>query len=151
LRPVLPTDAQFEFAAQFPASVNVVWDFSTSPRERLLWQTDYTHIDETNPGGRRGPGTTSHCVHGRGAITEEILDWHPFHYYTDRVVLPMVGPWIQTHEFQASGTMPPSCESGSSGLRGRQRLFFQLIRRSLGKGMRANADRLRQILQEQMP
>ena len=75
---VLPAEAQFEFVAEFPAPVNVVWDFSTSPQKRLLWQTDFTNIDQNNPAGRRGAGTTNHCVHGRGAITEEILDWHPF-------------------------------------------------------------------------
>lgn len=33
---VLPADAQYEFTAEFSASVNVVWDFSTSPGKRLL-------------------------------------------------------------------------------------------------------------------
>lgn len=148
---VLPTDAQFEFAAEFPASVAVVWEFSTSPRKRLLWQTDFTHIDQTNLGGRRGPGTTNHCVHGRGAITEEILDWHPFHYYTLRMGLPMAGPWIQTYEFRPLGNDATELRIRIQRLQGRQRLFYLLMRRSLAKGMRANADRLRQILKEQMP
>ena len=148
---VLPADAQYEFTAEFSASVNVVWDFSTSPGKRLLWQTDFTHIDQTNPAGRRGPGTTNHCVHGRGAITEEILDWHPFEYYTLRMVLPMVGPWIQTYEFRPLGEDATELRIRIQRLRGRQRLLWQLMRRSLAKGMRANADRLRQILKEQMP
>jgi hypothetical protein len=146
---VLPAEAQFEFAAEFPAPVNVVWDFSTSPRKRLLWQTDFTHIDQTNPSGRRGPGTTNHCVHGRGAITEEILDWHPFHYYTHRIVLPMVGPWIQTFEFRPLGEDATEMRIRIQRLRGKQRLLWPLMRRSLSKGIRENADRLRQLLQEQ--
>jgi hypothetical protein len=146
---VLPTEAQFEFVAEFPAPVNVVWDFSTSPRKRLLWQTDFTHIDQTNPGGRRGPGTTNHCVHGRGAITEEILDWHPFHYYTQKMILPMVGPWIQTFEFRPLGEDATELRIRIQRLRGKQRLLWPLMRRSLSKGLRETADRLRQILKEE--
>lgn len=37
--------------------------------------------------GHRGPGTTTHCVHGRDAIVEEILDWRPFEHFTVRFVL----------------------------------------------------------------
>ena len=54
---VLPAEAQFEFAAEFPASVNVVWDFSTSPRKRLLWQTDFTHRPDQP---RRSPRAWHH-------------------------------------------------------------------------------------------
>lgn len=147
---VLPTEAQFEFVAEFPAPLNVVWDFATSPRKRLLWQTDFTQIDQTNPGGRRGTGTTNHCVHGRGAITEEILDWHPFQYYTQRMILPMVGPWIQTYEFRPLGEGATELRIRIQRLRGKQRLLWPLTRPSLAKGMRENADRLRQILQEQV-
>jgi hypothetical protein len=148
---VLPIDAQFEFVAEFPASVNVVWDFFTSPQKRLLWQTDFTHIDQTNRGGRRGPGTTNHCVHGRGAITEEILDWHPFEYYTQRMVLPMVGPMTQTFELRPLGKDATEMRIRIQHLRGKQRMLWPLMRRSLSKGMLANADRLRQILREQIP
>ena len=146
---VPPAEAQFEFVAEFPAPVNVVWDFSTSPRKRLLWQTDFTHIDQTNPGGRRGPGTTNHCVHGRGAITEEILDWRPLDYYTQRIILPMLGPWIQTYEFRALGEDATELQIRIQRLRGKQRLLWPLMRRSLTKGMGENANRLRKILQEQ--
>jgi hypothetical protein len=148
---VLPTNAQFEFTAELPASRNVVWDFTTSPEKRLLWQTDFTHIAQTNPGGRRGPGTTNHCVHGRGAITEEILDWHPFQYYTQRMVIPMVGPWIQTYEFRPLGDDTTELRIRIQRLQGKQRLLWPLMRRGLSKGMRENADRLARILNEQAP
>jgi hypothetical protein len=148
---VLPTNAQFEFTAELPASRNVVWDFTTSPEKRLLWQTDFTHIAQTNPGGRRGPGTTNHCVHGRGAITEEILDWHPFQYYTQRMVVPMVGPWIQTYEFRPLGDDTTELRIRIQRLQGKQRLLWPLVRRGLSKGMRENADRLALILKEQAP
>ena len=147
---VQPADTQFQFAAEFPAPATVVWDFFTSPRKRLLWQTDFTHIDQTNPSGRRGPGTTNHCVHGRGAITEEILDWRPFDYFTHRMALPMMGPWIQTFEFRPRGEEATEVQIRIQRLRGRQRLLWPLMRRTLSTGLRENADRLREILKEQV-
>ena len=38
--------------------------------------------------GRRGVGTTNHCMHGPHAIIEEILDWRPFDYLTLTTLLP---------------------------------------------------------------
>jgi hypothetical protein len=145
---VLPQDAQFEFVTQLPASKEVVWDFSTSPRKRLLWQTDFTQIDQINPGGRRGPGTTNHCVHGRGSVIEEILDWHPFEYYTHRMILPMIGSWIQTFELRELGEYSTELRIRIHRLKGKQRLIWPLLRGRLAKGMAENADRLRQILGE---
>ncbi len=144
-----PADAQFEFGAEFPAPVPVVWDYATSPRKRLLWQTDFTRIDQTNPLGRRGPGTTNHCVHGRGAMTEEILDWHPFHYFTQRLVMPMIGTWVQTFEFRPLGEGSTALRIRIQRLRGRQRLLWPLLRRSIAASMEENSDRLRTILREQ--
>jgi hypothetical protein len=57
-----------------------------------LWQVGTDRVDQTNPaGGRRGAGTTNHCVHGHGAVVEEILDWRPFDYYTIRAAVPGFG------------------------------------------------------------
>ena len=38
-------------------------------------------------GGRRGPGSANHCMHGKDAVIEEILDWRPYDYVTDRTIL----------------------------------------------------------------
>ena len=38
-------------------------------------------------GGRRGPGSANHCMHGKDAVVEEILDWRPYDYVTDRTIL----------------------------------------------------------------
>lgn len=143
---VPPTDAQFEFVAELPASVSVVWDYLTAPRKRLLWQEDFTRIDQTNPAGRRGAGTTNHCVHGRGALTEEILDWRPFRYYTQRMLVPMVGPWTQTFELRPLGDDRSELRVRIQRLRGRQRLLWPLARRTLASGMRQNTQNLREIL-----
>jgi hypothetical protein len=55
------------------------------------------------------------------------------------MVLPMVGPWIQTYEFRPLGEDATELRIRIQRLRGRQRLLWQLMRRSLAKGMRANA------------
>jgi hypothetical protein len=46
-------------------------------------------VRESSKSGRRGVGTTNHCMHGDHAIIEEILDWRPFDYLTLSTLLPM--------------------------------------------------------------
>jgi hypothetical protein len=145
---VLPADAQAEFAAELPASVAVAWDFTTDPRKRLLWLTDLTEINEKSPRGRRGTGTSSHCVHGSGSFTEEILDWHPFQYFTQRLDIPMLGSCIQTFEYKAIGENTTDFRIRIGRLRGRQWLVWQLMRRTFSKGMRENAEALVRVLQD---
>jgi uncharacterized protein YndB with AHSA1/START domain len=86
------TDAEAICEAALPAAPPVVWDYMTDPAKRVLWQVGTDRVDQTNPaGGRRGTGTTNHCVHGHGAVVEEILDWRPFDYYTIRAAVPGFG------------------------------------------------------------
>jgi uncharacterized protein YndB with AHSA1/START domain len=88
----------------------VAWEFVTKPGQRMTWQpwvTEVTVIGAT--GGRRGPGSANHCMHGKDAVVEEILDWRPYDYVTDRTVLETpTGPikLLHTVEFEptASGT-----------------------------------------------
>jgi len=73
-----------------PANVppQVAWEFLTKPGQRMSWQpwvTEVTVMGAT--GGRRGPGSANHCMHGKDAVVEEILDWRPYDYVTDRTVL----------------------------------------------------------------
>ncbi len=67
----------------------VVWEWVTSPARRLQWQAGVIAVNEDVLGGRRGVGTTNHCVHGRDAIVEEILAWHPPEVLTTRFQMPM--------------------------------------------------------------
>ena len=73
-----------------PTSVppQVAWEFVTKPGQRMTWQPWVTEVTvEGATGGRRGPGSSNHCLHGKDAVIEEILDWRPFDYVTDRTVL----------------------------------------------------------------
>jgi uncharacterized protein YndB with AHSA1/START domain len=81
-----------------PAPPAVAWDYLTSPARRLRWQAGVTEIvEEPAAGGRRGVGTTNHCVHGKDAIVEEILDWRPSDYFTLNWQMPIPGaPKVKT-------------------------------------------------------
>ena len=72
-----------------PAPRQVVWDYLTSPVRRPKWNAD--DVIENSPTGRRGAGTVNHCIHGRDAIIEEILDYRPHDYWTVRSQVPQPG------------------------------------------------------------
>lgn len=65
-----------------------VWEYWTVPGQRPKWR-GADEVRESSEGGRRGVGTTNHCMHGAHAIIEEILDWRPFDSLTLSTLLPM--------------------------------------------------------------
>lgn len=87
---------------ELPAPPPIVWNYMTSPLKRPLWQADTQRVDQRNPRGVAGVGTTNHCVHGDFTVDEEILDWKPFRYLTDRSVTPM-GASVMTVELTPIG------------------------------------------------
>ncbi len=99
-------DAKFVFEDMIPAAPTVVWEYLTSPLKRPLWQGGVLEVDQDNAMGRPGVGTVNHCVHGKDAVTEEILDWRPFDYYTVRAEIPKLGKMVMTTELrqEADGT-----------------------------------------------
>jgi hypothetical protein len=90
-------DAAAVFALESPASRQTTWDWITSPIRRPQWNAD--SVVEQSPSGRRGVGTVNHCIHGRDAIVEEILDYRPYDYLTIRSQLPMPGMPKLVHSF----------------------------------------------------
>jgi uncharacterized protein YndB with AHSA1/START domain len=77
---------EFDIAAPRP----MVWEYFTMPDLRPKWR-GADEVRETTRGGRRGVGTTNHCMHGAAAIIEEVLDWRPFDYLTLATLLPIPG------------------------------------------------------------
>ena len=75
-----------DFASPPPA----VWEFVTSPAHHTRWQRADSLVEATVK-GRRGAGTQNHCVHGKDAVIEDILDWRPFDYVTLTALLPIPG------------------------------------------------------------
>jgi Protein of unknown function (DUF2652)/Polyketide cyclase / dehydrase and lipid transport len=77
---------EFDIAAPRQA----VWEYFTVPGQwQKWWPTD--EIIEHSGNRRRGVGTKNHCMHGKDAIIEELLDWRPFDYFTVSTLLPMPG------------------------------------------------------------
>ena len=88
---VEPDAALATYEYVLPGPPALVWEYETSPARRPQWQDGVISVEEELRGGRRGVGTTNHCIHGKDAIVEEILDWHPFEYWTMRVQFPAPG------------------------------------------------------------
>ena len=92
------------------APPQVAWEFLTKPGQRMSWQPWVTEVTiKGATGGRRGPGSANHCMHGKDAVVEEILDWRPYDYVTDRTILDTPsGPVKVLHTIEleptASGT-----------------------------------------------
>jgi hypothetical protein len=62
-----------------------------------------TEVKVIATGNRRGIGATNHCMHGKSAIIEEVLDWRPYDYFTYRyTVATAMGPvrFVATTEFE---------------------------------------------------
>ncbi len=96
-----PADGVTLIEFELPAPPAIVWDYITTPAKRAMWQAGTLRVDEETQAGVRGVGTKNHCVHGEFIIEEEVLDWKPFRYYTDRSVFP-VGTALFTAELAAS-------------------------------------------------
>ncbi len=85
---VEPDEAIIAVSTDVPVPPPVAWDFLTRPGQRMSWQPWVTAVSvEGAVGGRRGPGSSNHCMHGQDAVIEEILDWRPYQYVTDRTIL----------------------------------------------------------------
>jgi class 3 adenylate cyclase len=73
-------DADLSVAYDFETPQPVVWDWMTDPNKRNVWFEGARLSVTQRPEGRTGPAAQYHCA-ASDAI-EEILDWHPFDYYT---------------------------------------------------------------------
>lgn len=84
-------DAMLTVAMDLPAPPPIAWEWVTSPARRPLWQSGVLEVRNDAADGRMAVGTRNHCVHGKDASVEEILDWRPYDYMTDRSTLPQRG------------------------------------------------------------
>ena len=85
---VSPEEAILTVSVPTSVPPQVAWEFLTTPGQRMSWQPWVTEVTvKGTTGGRRGPGSANHCMHGKDAVVEEILDWRPYDYVTDRTVL----------------------------------------------------------------
>jgi hypothetical protein len=83
----------------------VVFEILTSPMQRPAWDSSIDSIREESPAGRRGPSTVNHCMHGKDAIIEEILDWRPPEYWMTKTTVsaaPGSPQFLKTEELSAA-------------------------------------------------
>jgi len=81
-------DAYAILEFDFAAPRQTVWEYLTVPGQWQKWWPTDALVDQSG-NRRRGVGTTIHCMHGKDAIIEELLDWRPFDYFTLSALLPM--------------------------------------------------------------
>jgi hypothetical protein len=87
---VTRSDAYATLEFDIAAPRQTVWEYLTVPGQwRKWWNAD--DIVEDSRKGRRGVGTKNHSIHGKDAIIEEMLDWHPVDYFMVGVALPVPG------------------------------------------------------------
>ena len=105
---VTPDEAILTVSVPTSVPPQVAWEFLTTPGQRMSWQPWVTDVTVKGTlGGRRGPGSANHCRHGKDAAVEEILDWRPYDYVTDRTILDSPsGPikLLHTIEFEPDPT-----------------------------------------------
>ena len=89
---VSPEDSIVTLSVPTKVPPQVAWEFLTKPGQRMTWQPWVTEVTiKGATGGRRGLGSANHCMHGADAVIEEILDWRPYDYVTDRTTLDTPG------------------------------------------------------------
>jgi len=103
---VSPEQAFVTVSAHADVPPQVAWEFLTKPGQRMTWQPWVTEVTiEGATGGRRGLGSANHCMHGKDAVIEEILDWRPYDYVTDRTILASPdGPLRVLHTIELEPT-----------------------------------------------
>ena len=122
-----PADAFVQDTTKVPAPPQVVWEYLTTPGGRMRWQGNLgvTAVEQKpGRGGRRGVGTVNHCMHGPEASIEEILDWRPFDYLTDRSTMPGGAQFLSTFELEPTpdGTLVHARFGRPTKIKGREML-----------------------------
>ncbi|HEX5828145.1 MAG TPA: DUF2652 domain-containing protein [Candidatus Limnocylindrales bacterium] len=99
---VRPEESILTVTASTTAPPQVAWEFLTTPGQRMSWQPWVSGVEVRGAsGGRRGVGSANHCRHGKDAVVEEILDWRPYDYVTDRTTIETpAGPVALPHTIE---------------------------------------------------
>ena len=103
---VAPENADHVVTQLVAAPPVVLWVWLNDIQKRLKWEQFDDIRPLIRPAGRMGAGALNHCAHGTSVVTETVLDWRPFEYYT--VEYPM---GVQTRYLQSvpEGTQLTQC------------------------------------------
>ena len=138
-------EAIFRADMRTTAPPQVLWEFVTTPGRRVAWTPGMTGVEVIASGNRRGVGATNHCMHGKNASIEELLDWRPYDYYTLRNTVPMP---IGSVSFLLTNELEPTLDGTILHMRAGApetrlgRLAMKLLARMVGRGMEAAHARL---------
>ena len=124
----------------------VAWEFLTRPGQRMSWQPWVTEVTvRGTTGGRRGVGSANHCMHGKDAVIEEVLDWRPYDYVTDRTILETPdGPLrvLHTIELEPTTTGTTIHMRFAAPKRKREMPLMKVIGPAYGQALEANCPSL---------
>jgi uncharacterized protein YndB with AHSA1/START domain len=96
---VAPQDAVWSMETLIPdVPPALVWEWITTPALRMQWEVGLDVSEVPTEGGRRGVGTQTHCAHGEAVILNEMLDWRPPNYMTNKGWFPGEVGYIVTDE-----------------------------------------------------
>jgi hypothetical protein len=142
---VSESEALFQFEQRTSAPPQILWEFATTPGRRVGWQAGVTGVKVIAPGNRRGVGSTNHCLHGKGASIEHLLDWRPYDYLTIRNTVPT--PLGEIHFLETTELEPTKggtvlhLRIGAPETR-RERIIARLMTPMLERALRASGERL---------
>jgi len=91
-------DADMIVVGDFTVPPPIAWEWIQDPVKRNLWGHDVVWSSGDRPRGRMGSGASNHCAHGKGVLTEVVLDWRPFEYSTTEALER--GKKLMTETFQ---------------------------------------------------
>jgi len=133
----------------FVAPPSAVWEFVTSPAHHSRWQRSDSFV-EVAVKGRRGAGTQNHCMHGKDAIIEDILDWRPFDYVTLAALLPIPGApkILMTYAFEGRADGGTRFEVRFAKPKPKDLPFFERVWPTVHSNFDVGLDILRSMLEE---
>jgi uncharacterized protein YndB with AHSA1/START domain len=144
-------DAFMIMERDFPAPRQVVWDLVTSPQHHLRWQRS-DGVVENVVQGRRGAGTQIHCLHGKDAIIEEVIDWRPFDYVTLATLLPSPGApkILMSYAFEERADAGTHFEFRIAKPKPKDLSFYQQVRPTVEANYTVGLDILRSMVAERL-
>ncbi len=127
-----------------------VWEYLTVPGQWQKWWPTDGLVDQLG-NRRRGVGTQIHCMHGKEAIIEELLDWRPFDYFTLSALLPMPGApkVVMTRALQDMPNGATHLEMRIAKPKPKDRVFFDQIATKFKEDVTKAIESLRRILEGQ--
>jgi uncharacterized protein YndB with AHSA1/START domain len=149
---VTRADAYVTWDFDIAASRQIVWEHFTVPGQRQKWWPADAII-ENSSNKRRGIGTENHCMHGKDAIVEEVLDWRPSDYLTVSTLLPISGaPKITlTHAFQDRTNGSTHIEMRVAKPKPKDKAFVDQAAAKFKENITRAVGKLQLMLQEQAP